>query len=83
MWLARRLDALVGRTFLIKLREPKEVSHAVFTIANVDKNEDLASHYGISSVPALLIFKDGKIAAKHVGMTTESTLRAELQALSN
>jgi thioredoxin 1 len=49
---------------------------------NVDKNQELAAHYGISSIPALLIFKDGKVAAQHVGVTSEATLRAELKRLS-
>ena len=49
---------------------------------NVDKNQELATHYGISSIPALLIFKDGQIAVRHVGVTSEATLRAEMQRLS-
>lgn len=49
---------------------------------NVDTNQELASHYGISSIPALLIFKNGKVAARHVGVMPEATLRAELQRLS-
>ena len=49
---------------------------------NVDTNRKLASHYGISSIPALLVFKDGQIAARHVGVTPEATLRAEMQRLS-
>jgi thioredoxin 1 len=47
---------------------------------NVDTNQELAFRYGISSIPALLIFKDGKIAARHVGVTPEATLRTELAA---
>lgn len=49
---------------------------------NVDTNPAIAAHYGISSIPALLIFKDGKVAARHVGVTPESTLRAEMQQLA-
>ncbi len=49
---------------------------------NVDKNQELASHYGISSIPALLIFKAGKIAGRHIGIVPESTLRTELERLS-
>ena len=49
---------------------------------NVDTNQQLATRYGISSVPAFLIFKDGKEVARHVGVTPEATLRAELQRLS-
>jgi thioredoxin 1 len=48
---------------------------------NVDTNQELAARYGISSIPALLIFKDGEVAAKHVGVTPEATLRAEMQRL--
>jgi thioredoxin 1 len=48
---------------------------------NVDKNQQLAQHYGVSSIPALLIFKDGKVAHRHVGVTPEATLRAELEDL--
>jgi hypothetical protein len=44
--------------------------------------QELAAHYGISSIPALLIFKDGQIAARHVGVRPETTLRAEMQKLS-
>ena len=49
---------------------------------NVDTNQELATHYGISSIPALLVFKDGQVAARHVGVTPEATLRAEMQRLS-
>ena len=49
---------------------------------NVDPNQELAAHYGISSIPALLIFKDGQIASRHVGVTPEATLRAEMHRLS-
>ncbi len=46
---------------------------------NVDIHQELAADNGVSSVPALLVFKDGQIIARHVGVTPEGTLRAELQ----
>src|SRR5438477_10467052 len=49
---------------------------------NVDTNQELAGRYGISSIPALLIFKNGKVVAQHVGVTPEATLRAELEKLA-
>jgi thioredoxin 1 len=49
---------------------------------NVDSNPALANHYQISGIPAMLLFKDGKIAHQHVGVTPEATLQAELEALS-
>ena len=48
---------------------------------NVDKNQELAAHYKISSIPALMIFKGGRLAAQHLGVTPEATLRAELEKL--
>jgi thioredoxin 1 len=46
---------------------------------NVDTNQELAAHCGISSIPALWIFRGGEVVARHVGVTSEATLRAELQ----
>jgi thioredoxin 1 len=48
---------------------------------NVDTNQLLAARYNVSSIPALLIFKDGRIAAQHVGVTPEATLRTEMTKL--
>ncbi len=48
---------------------------------NVDTNQQLADQYGISSIPAFLIFKDGRVAAQHIGVTPEASLRAEMQQL--
>ena len=48
---------------------------------NVDKNPKLAARYGISSIPALFVFQGGQIVARHLGVTPEGTLRAELQRL--
>lgn len=49
---------------------------------NVDKNQPLAAKYNISSIPALLIFQHGRVVAQHLGITSETTLRADLQRLS-
>src|SRR4029079_10451496 len=49
---------------------------------NVDTNQPLAARYDISSTPALLLFKNGQVASRHVGVTPEATLRTELQSLS-
>ena len=46
---------------------------------NVDTNQELASRYGVSSIPTLLVFKDGRIVARHLGVTPEATLRGEME----
>jgi thioredoxin 1 len=48
---------------------------------DVDKNQELAARYDISSIPVMLIFKDGKIVARHLGVTPEGSLRAEMARL--
>ncbi len=50
---------------------------------NVDTNQELAAHYHIASIPALLIFQGGRIVARYAGVTAEATLRGQLQALQS
>lgn len=49
---------------------------------NVDNNQPLALAYSISSIPALLIFKNGTVVARHNGLMPEAALRAEMQRFS-
>ncbi len=49
---------------------------------NVDKNQALAARYEVSSIPAFLVFRGGKIAARHVGVTPEAVLRSDLTEAS-
>jgi thioredoxin 1 len=42
---------------------------------NVDRDGDLASDYKISCIPALLVFKKGKVTARTAGMANKSGLR--------
>lgn len=46
---------------------------------NVDTNPKLAEAFGISSIPALLIFRDGKVVSRHVGVTAKEMLQADLE----
>lgn len=48
---------------------------------NVDENDDLASEYGIRSIPTVLFFKDGKQVDKHVGSAQKSVFAAKIEAL--
>ncbi|MBA4017007.1 MAG: thioredoxin [Pirellula sp.] len=49
---------------------------------NVDRNPKLAARYNVSSIPALFIFQNGRVAAQHLGVTSESVLRGELERLA-
>lgn len=45
---------------------------------NVDENSEMASKYGIMSIPALKIFKGGQVVQEFVGMQAKDTLKAAL-----
>lgn len=47
---------------------------------NVDQNPAIAGQYGIRSIPTLLIFKNGKIVDKQVGVVSKSVLADKLNA---
>ena len=47
-------------------------SHEDVKVGKVDVDEEmaLAARYGIMSIPTLMVFKDGEIAAKQVGLSS-------------
>ncbi len=47
---------------------------------NVDDEQELAVKYGIQSIPALLLFKDGEVAKEFIGVRPFDELSAALEA---
>ncbi|HPN18998.1 MAG TPA: thioredoxin, partial [Chitinophagales bacterium] len=47
---------------------------------NVDDNREIAAQYGIMSIPTLLIFKNGQIVDKHVGVASKGDLKKKIEA---
>ena len=45
---------------------------------NIDDNQQVASDYGVSSIPTVMIFKGGKIVERFVGVTPKSKLSAAI-----
>ncbi|PYE89099.1 thioredoxin [Phyllobacterium leguminum] len=41
---------------------------------NIDENPELAAQFGVRSIPTLLLFKDGELAANMVGAAPKSRL---------
>ena len=47
---------------------------------NVDEEPELAAQYGITGIPAILLFKNGKVAATSVGFRPKPEIEAFLSA---
>ncbi len=53
----------------------KEMKKVRFGKLDVDKNRQIAMRYGIRAIPTLIIFKDGKVAEKVVGLHQKEDLK--------
>jgi thioredoxin 1 len=47
---------------------------------NVDHNPDITVKYGIRSIPTILVFKNGEVVNRHVGVTTQGNLAQMIEA---
>ena len=47
---------------------------------DTDANRDVASKYGISAIPTVILFKDGQVTQKFVGLRQEKDFKAALDA---
>lgn len=53
----------------------KENNDAVIAKINVDENREMAAKYFISGIPAILIFKDGKLVEQKAGVHRKEELK--------
>ena len=54
---------------------------AVFAKLNVDENKNIAMQNSIMSIPTLLLFKDGQLKERLVGVVEKTTLYEKVDAL--
>lgn len=53
----------------------EEVAGVKFGKLNVDENMSLAQKYRVASIPTLLVFKNGKVAASAIGLQSKEGLK--------
>lgn len=46
---------------------------------NIDDSMEIAARYGIQNIPTILIFKNGEVAQKFVGLQQKATLLSALK----
>ena len=56
-----------------------EVSNIKFGKINVDEQGELAQQFGISSIPTLVVVKDGKVVKQSVGLIPKCAILELLQ----
>jgi len=54
---------------------------AVVGKVDVDTNPNISAQFGIRNIPTLLVFHNGQIVDKHVGVAQKSQLAGKLDAL--
>ena len=52
----------------------REIETAKIVKVDVDENQQLATRYEISSIPTLLVFKNGQVVARHQGVASKEQL---------
>lgn len=63
----------------------EELSHdykgkAVVGKVDVDANQEYAAKYGVRNIPTILVFKDGELVGRHVGVSPKATYAEALDA---
>lgn len=54
---------------------------AVIAKVNVDDEREVASQYGIMSIPTILFFKNGQIVDKQIGLLSKKELKEKIDRL--
>jgi len=56
----------------------REFDEITFVKVNIEKHPEITFNYGITSIPTVLIFRDGKIVGGFIGVLPEEAIKAEI-----
>ena len=57
-----------------EVAEEAENLNLIVTKVNVDDNVEIAKNYGVSAIPTLLVFKNGELYKKSVGLVSKEEI---------
>ena len=57
----------------------KEMKDIKVGKVNVDEQDELATQFGVSSIPTLIIFHDGEVADQRVGAGTKASIKGWIE----
>ena len=53
---------------------------AVIVKVDVDSNQKFAAEYGVRNIPTVLVFKNGEVVEKQVGVAPKATYAQKIEA---
>jgi len=53
---------------------------ATIVKVDVDANQEFAAKYGVRNIPTVLVFKDGEVVEKQVGVAPKATYAQKIEA---
>jgi thioredoxin 1 len=56
-------------------------ARAEFVKINIDEEPELAAKYGVMSIPAVYVFKDGVVAGQTIGLKPQKVMEKELASV--
>jgi thioredoxin 1 len=60
-------------------RGAESADRAKIVKVDIDENSELATQYGVQTIPNLLFFRDGQVVAQSVGYVSEAQLTAKIE----
>jgi thioredoxin 1 len=68
---------------LMKDYSDPEKTGVIIEKIDVDKNQELASKYGIRSIPTIVFERDGEVLEKVSGIQSKETLISKIESYTN
>ena len=70
------------RAIHLALDDIAQVANGEFTVVtlNTDENPATAYHYGVSNIPTLILFKDGRPVERFLGIVSKNTFTSRSQS---